>query len=167
MCDKPFMPESLKVRPASPDDMPHIAHLFHETVHRINVRDYSARQVSAWAPEELDAAFWLERLSTRRTYVAEAGNLVAGFGELCDGGFIDAFYVHSAFQRRGVGKALYGMLERAAREAGAERIRAEVSLTARPFFEAMGLSVIGRQTVTRRGVELDNFIMEKRIVGAA
>jgi putative acetyltransferase len=42
------------------------------------------------------------------------------------------------------------------------RIFAEVSITAKPFFESKGFHV-KQQTIVRKGIELTNYIMEKNI----
>lgn len=41
-----------------------------------------------------------------------------------------------------------------------KRVFAEVSITAKPFFEAKGFKVVKQQNVDIRGVKLTNFIME-------
>ena len=46
---------------------------------------------------------------------------------------------------------------------GFERLHAEVSITARPFFEAMGFRVVRDDVFRVRGAELQNYIMEKSI----
>lgn len=43
------------------------------------------------------------------------------------------------------------------------KIFAEVSITARPFFEKHGFTVIEKQKVSIRGIELVNFKMEKEL----
>ncbi|HEY1079951.1 MAG TPA: hypothetical protein VGE46_07630, partial [Bdellovibrio sp.] len=40
----------------------------------------------------------------------------------------------------------------------------EASITAKPFFARMGFTVIREQTVTVKGVGMNNFVMEKRLV---
>jgi putative acetyltransferase len=40
-------------------------------------------------------------------------------------------------------------------------IYAEVSITAKPFFEKSGFRVVTQQTIVRNGVELINFKMER------
>lgn len=41
-----------------------------------------------------------------------------------------------------------------------KRVFAEVSITAKPFFEAKGFKVVKQQIVDIKGVKLTNFIME-------
>ncbi len=52
-------------------------------------------------------------------------------------------------------------IEKEAIEKLISRAYAEVSITARSFFEAKGFQTVKQQTVQIRGVELINFVMEK------
>ena len=150
------------IREAVPGDVPQIVRIFFETIHRVNTRDYTAAQVAAWAPAVPDAEAWAARkLPTRTTFVADDDGVIAGFGELEPSGHIDCFYCRHDYQRRGVGSAILARIEERARSLGAARLFAEVSITAHPFFEARGFSVVRQQTVVRRGVELTNFVMDK------
>lgn len=69
------MPFSL--RQFEPADAHACQQLFLDTVHRVNVRDYTPRQLEAWAPSEIDSTAWARRFAGRFAYVAvEAGRLV-------------------------------------------------------------------------------------------
>ena len=95
--------------------------------------------------------------------MADDDGTLAGFGELEENGHIDCFYCHHAYQRRGVGSAIYSRIEAKARALGLTRLLVEASITARPFFEAKGFAVVKRQTVICRGIELTNYVMEKAL----
>jgi putative acetyltransferase len=66
---------------------------------------------------------------------------------------------------RGVGGLLYEAVEREARGKGLVRLSTEASITARPFFERRGFCIVREQTVSRRGVSMTNFFMEKDLPG--
>ncbi|MFI5395838.1 MAG: GNAT family N-acetyltransferase [Candidatus Binatia bacterium] len=154
----------MHVRLATPEDAPQIVRIFHDTVHKVNSRNYTPEQVNAWAPQVPDPEEWATRkLQTRITFVADNNEILAGFGELEENGHIDCLYCHHAHQRQGVGSALYARIEEHARAMGLPCLFAEVSITARPFFQTKGFSLVRRQTVVRRGVELTNFLMEKEL----
>ena len=87
--------------------------------------------------------------------------VIVGFAEFEPSGYIDCFYVHHEYQGKGVGSALMVSIFGKAEQDDIKRIFAEVSITARPFFEAKGFKVVKEQTVTLRGVQLTNFVMEK------
>ncbi|NIT55665.1 MAG: GNAT family N-acetyltransferase, partial [Aliifodinibius sp.] len=48
-------------------------------MHKINARDYSPKQIHAWAPEVYDDNFWRERFPKYlAVIVAEIGGKIAG-----------------------------------------------------------------------------------------
>lgn len=144
-------------------DVPAIVRLFYETIHAVNSTDYSEEQLHEWAPEIPDPDIWHLRMAQRCTLVAEDNGQVLAFAELEQDGHLDMFYCHRNAVRRGVGRALFQAIEIKAIEMGVERIFAEVSITARSFFEHCGFLVKMQQSVGRRGIKLTNFVMQKTI----
>jgi putative acetyltransferase len=151
------------IREYKPGDAAAIVRLFYETVRSINLKDYSKEQVEAWAPQLPDHEVWQARMSRRCTLVAEDAGEVIAFAELVSDGCLDMFYCRRDFIGQGVGQYLYRAIEAKALGMGLQRIFAEVSITARPFFERCGFSASRPQTVKRAGVELPNFRMEKSL----
>lgn len=151
----------IKIRLFEAQDVEQIARLFHETIREVNIRDYSDQQVRAWAPDNIHFRNWLEICSNRFTFVADDEGVIAGFGELEPNGHIDCFYCHKAYQRCGVGKQIYQAIEAQAIELSISRLFTEASITAKPFFQRMGFSVIKAQEVTRRSETFINYAMEK------
>ncbi len=140
-----------------------ICRLFYETVHAVNLGDYSPEQVRAWAPDLPDPATGHERMSGRHTLVADEAGEVVGFAELEDDGHLDMLYCRADAVGRGVGSLLYEAVEERARGRGLGRISTEASITARPFFVRHGFAVLRRNTVWRQGTALTNFSMEKAL----
>lgn len=153
----------MNIRLFEPQDAAQIAQLFHDTVREINRRDYSTAQVQAWAPDDLNFRNWAEVCAARSTYVAEQSGVIAGFGELEADGHIDCFYCHKHYQRQGVGRQLYQAIESKATELGIKRLFTEASITAKPFFQQLGFTVVAEQQVLRRGERFTNYVMEKII----
>jgi putative acetyltransferase len=151
----------INVRLFKAQDAEQIARLFHETIREINIRDYSNSQVRAWAPDNIHFRNWVEVCSNRFTYVADDEGVIAGFGELEPNGHIDCFYCHKNYQRCGVGSQIYRAIETKAVELPVNRLFTEASITAKPFFQRQGFSVIKEQEVTRRGETFINYVMEK------
>lgn len=137
--------------------------LFYETVHSVNSKDYSGEQIRAWATEVPDAGAWHSRMVRRCTLVAEEDGHVIAFAELERDGHLDMLYCRKDAIGRGVGWHLYQAVEKRATVLGLKRIFAEASITARPFFERQGFILRRQRTVTRGGVEMTNFAMEKQI----
>lgn len=154
----PFM-----IREFKAEDTHSIVRLFHDTVHKVNIRDYSSEQVCAWAPEEADLEQWLERLRGGITFVVEENQAIVGFAQLEPNGHIDSFYTHSEFQNNGYGSKLLFAIEQRARALGLKKVFTESSITAKPFFLKKGFTLLKQQTVVVRGVKMVNFIMEKEI----
>jgi N-acetylglutamate synthase-like GNAT family acetyltransferase len=154
---------AILVRNATVDDADEIAQLFYDTVRHVNRRDYSREQIEAWAPSVRPASNWAERQATRKTYVAVIAEKIVGFAELKKSGQIDCFYCHKDHQRCGVGTALLGAVKAESKRLGHQKMFAEVSLTALPFFERQGFRVIREQEVAVRGVSLTNLLMEREL----
>ena len=154
---------SMLIRTYERRDAPAIVRLFYQTIHAINSNDYSEEQLLAWAPEIPDPDIWHSRMVRRCTLVAEAEDQVIAFAELEQDGHLDMFYCHKDAVGHGIGRLLFQAIELKAVETGIERIFAEVSITAKNFFEHCGFLVKMQQIVARRGVELPNFVMEKKL----
>jgi putative acetyltransferase len=156
----------LRIRQYDLHDAPAIAQLFYETIHSINRKDYSEEEVRAVAPEVPDADIWHLRMSQRHTLVAEDNSQILAFAELESDGHLDMFYCRADAVGRGIGRQLYRTVEAQAAELSIVRLFAEVSITARPFFERCGFSIVQQQIVVRQGIKLTNYVMEKRLRAA-
>lgn len=89
------------------------------------------------------------------------GEIIVGFVEFEPNGHIDCFYCHHKYIGCGVGSTLMESVYEIAIQKEIKRIFAEVSITARPFFEKQGFTVTEEQTVVLRGVKFINYKMEK------
>jgi GNAT superfamily N-acetyltransferase len=152
----------LRLRAYRWKDAEALARLFHDSVHRAAAADYTPEQRDAWSPRIPDPQWIQERVASCDTAVIETEDAIAGFSSLGKAGLIDMFYVHPDWQRCGVGRLLYRRIEGIARRQGHRHLTADVSITARPFFESMGFTVARQQAVSRGGVTLTNFAMIKQ-----
>ena len=153
----------MRVRAYEIGDTQEIIKLFYDTVHEVNIRDYTKVQVEAWAPITMDVELWTKKLKSKFTYVAEEGKKIVGFAQLESNGYIDCFYCHKAFQGQGIGTQLLQEIELKAHLLGIKRLFTEASITAKPFFERKGFNLVKRQEVERRRQKFINFVMEKNI----
>jgi putative acetyltransferase len=153
----------MQIRPVKRADIPQIARLYYETVHRVNARDYGAAQIHAWAPRVYPDVFWQRRFRRYRVLVAEDEGTIVGFVELGRTGEIDCFYVHHGYQHRGIGAVLMARVESEARAQGNSQLLADLSLTAEPFFRRMGFRVVRRQVKIYRNRAFKQAVMEKRL----
>ena len=104
-----------------------------------------------------------KRLAGKNPFVAILDETIAGMAELEADGFVDYFYVHPAFQRRGVGSRLMEGLMKEARRMALNALKADVSLTAKTFFEAMGFTVTEVRDNIILGHPAPNFTMRKTL----
>ena len=126
--------------------------------------DYSPEQIRAWArADERDVSVWHQAMTARNSIVAVVGGEIAGFSDVDANGYIDMMFVSPQYARRGVASALLTHNEDVARTSATERLTANVSLTARPFFEAHGFSVEAEQYPVMKGVQLTNYRMGKSL----
>ena len=156
----------MHIRKYQPGEESELWRLFFATIHNVNIRDYTAEQVGAWAPATIDEHLWRVRMETMQPYVCVADDDVVGYAGLIPSGYIDHFYVHHQWQGQGVGKLLFAAIETDAREQNFDELTADVSITARPFFTARGFAVVAQQEVTRGATVLTNFKMVKRLSDA-
>lgn len=134
--------------------------VFSSAIKEVCSNDYTPEQITAWLPSSYDADKWKSLMGKLKPYIAKVDGQVAGYADLQDDGYIDHFYVSARHQSQGVATALMDTLLKAG--AGHERLYAHVSITARPFFEYKGFAVVSENMVMREGVELKNYIMERR-----
>lgn len=139
-----------------------IIQLFQQTVLSVNARDYNAEQLAAWI--NINGEEWKRRLVEPETFVAWKNQKIVGFCALRKTGEVDFIFVHKNFLRRGVASKLYSTMEIQAKNWGLQKLYADVSITARPFFEKKGFSVLREQLVERQEQSLKNYRMEKRVV---
>lgn len=151
-----------QIRPYQPGEEPLLRELFYNTVHNVNQRDYTVEQLEAWAPQRYDANVWAARLAQSEPFVALNNEEIVGFADVQTDGYIDFFFCHQAYQGKGVGKALMKHLLKTGKRYGVKRFYADVSITAKPFFQHYGFEVLRQQQKEVRGVVLTNFLMEKR-----
>ena len=155
------MQQKIIVREYRPADVQELANIYYNTIHLINIQHYSQEQVDVWAPESsLETEGWAKKFTRTKPFVAVAGDEIVGFAEFEPNGHIDCFYVHHEDQGCGVGSSLMKEIFNKANALKLKRVFAEVSITAKPFFESKGFKVVKQQNVTIRGIELTNFIME-------
>lgn len=149
-------------RKYTPDDLYSVIQLFRDTVHTVCAQDYTAAQLDAWAPEEMNLENWQESLLAHYTIIAEEAGVITGFGDMDDTGHLDRLYVHKDYQRLGIAGAICDRLEvRSFPGAVPKQITTCASVTAKPFFQKRGYHIVKKQTVERRGILLTNYIMVK------
>lgn len=147
------------IRKYQSTDCKKLAELFYHTVHTINAKDYTQEQLNAWAPGKTNLYEWDKSLSEHNTIVAAENEIIVGFGDIHENGYLDRLFVHHEYQRRGIATAICDELEKTAHN----KIFTHASVTAKMFFEKRGYKLIRKQQIERQGVQLTNFFMEKEL----
>ena len=96
--------------------------------------------------------------------MVKKNNTIVGFFELEDNGHIDCFYVHHNHQGEGVGQLMMTTILKLANNKKLTEVYAEVSITAKPFFEKNGFITEYKNVVVREEQELINYTMRKQLV---
>ena len=148
------------VRRYQKGDHTRIGQIYHDAVHQLAANDYTLAQRNAWSDGNINFEKWRERCERKQPFVKEIDGRVVGFMELDPDGHIDCTYVDPAYARRGVMSEIMTAVKAEARGRGITKLFAEVSKTARPFFEKHGFVHLRDNEVHIRGETLVNFIME-------
>jgi putative acetyltransferase len=144
-----------------PTDLDATIAIFLGAIRQVASKDYERAQIEAWA--QVDRDLWGKRRLSRPSWVAVLDADVVGFTDLEPDGHLDMMYVHPDHQGIGIATALLATVEGAANAQNLSRIFTEASITARPFFERRGFSVLASQRVKIRGQTLTNFRMRKTL----
>jgi putative acetyltransferase len=163
LCSEEIKMSTITIRPFRSSDVKEIITLFRDTVRTINIRHYSQEQVQVWAPDVIDEQQWLKELQENITYVAEVDGIIVGFADMSYEGYLDRLYVHKNYQAKGIAFRLLKQIEEKARTLGLNKITTHASINAKKLAERMGFKTIKKQTVIRQGVELTNYVMEKKL----
>lgn len=134
-------PTSIRIRPYVPDDAAATWTVFHEAVHRTGVACYTPAQLAAWDPGTGEPADWNARRTAAWTVVAMLDGVLVGFSDLTGAGVLDMLYVHPAYGRRGIARALIDAVLDEADRRGLAEVHTRASRVARPVFERSGFVV--------------------------
>lgn len=137
--------------------------VFFSAVHDIAAADYSAEQCAVWAPVEYAQAKWAQRMEQISPFIAEREGRIAGYASVAKNGYIDHFFVRASDARHGVGTLLMRHIHARAATWQSTYLFANVSVTARPFFEKWEFTVEIEQSNLVQGIAINNFRMGKHV----
>ncbi|UHO39116.1 GNAT family N-acetyltransferase [Chryseobacterium capnotolerans] len=157
--DKP----AIIIRKGDPSDLPEMLQLFQDTIITICQEDYNIDQLNAWRSGTENQERWNNVIKQQFILIAEIKNKTVGFCTLDKGNYIDLLFVHKDYQHLGIATQLYKLIEKEALHQNQKFLTADVSKTAKPFFERMNFKLIQEQTVNVKGVDLINYKMEKAL----
>jgi putative acetyltransferase len=151
-----------------PEDARASLEVHHAAVRGIAATDYPPAVIEGWAPLPIvDEAVeqFLRNPDGEVRLVAETDGEIVGMGAIVPArGELRACYVAPAAAREGVGSALVRELERIAREHGLRRLKLDASVTAEPFYKALGYKARRRgEHILRSGRRMACVRMRKHL----
>lgn len=148
-----------QIRRALDSDAETISGLVVQTLRLSNAQDYPPAVIDRVAAS-FDAAGVRGLMASRQVFVALDGERVVATASLA-GDVVRSVFVLAERQGQGVGKALMRHVEGIARASGVQQLRVPASLTAVPFYTALGYAVV------REVVEGDErtFVMARELCG--
>ena len=136
------------VRPMRDDEARSFLEIQRAAVRGLAAKDYPTSVIDAWAPlpiTDTAVAFFRVNHDNEIRLVAELdGELVGIVALVLAGSELRACYVVPAAARSGVGSALVVEIEQVARHHGLTHLELLSSLTAEPFYRALGYEVEDR-----------------------
>lgn len=148
------------------NDLPELQALFVDTITAICSADYDHNQIEAWVSDTktgLNQQRWQDMMTWQLVLVAQQADKIVGFATLDNGRYIDFLFVHKEHQGRGIAQRLLHAIEAEAKGLRQTVLTADVSKTARPFFEKNDFKVLTEQMITKKGVSLSNYKMSKAL----
>jgi len=128
------------IRLARDSDAPGVSRVILAALLSSNAQDYPpsviARVQQSFTPEGV-----AELMKKRQMFVALIGGVPVGTASL-DGRAVRSVFVDPQMHKRGIGRHLMWVVERAAREAGVTVLAVPSSLTAQAFYARLGYQVV-------------------------
>ncbi len=151
----------LRIRQGTLADMYEMQKLYVDTIKSVCKNDYNQEQIAVWTSSVENTSRWLSIFDKQDVITAEYHDTIVGYCSLDTGGYLDLFYVHKDFQRKGIANKLLHEAEQRAIQLNYDVLTANVSITAKPFFERNGFAVIKEQENVIKGLVIVNFNMLK------
>jgi putative acetyltransferase len=157
------MSESILIRRYEPGEEPALFDVYFTAIHLVAIHDYTDEQIHAWAPRDMDAALWKNKMREINPFVAELRGEPVGYADVQSNGYIDHFFVSGKYPRRGIGSLLMERIFAHAISSGVRSLTSYVSRTAQPFFARFEFIVVEQRSPEVRGVVIPNALMSRRL----
>jgi putative acetyltransferase len=153
----------VNLRNYRPEDLHTLISIYSRAVRISCAAYYTPEQISAWAPETPDMAYWENSMTETFCLVAETKNGdILGFADTrFFPPLISRLYIAPEHQGRGIGSLLLKALENQIRGQGLNYAELESALNARSFYENRGYQFMGERIMPFNGVLFTNYRMHK------
>jgi putative acetyltransferase len=149
------------IKIAQRSDVDAIRQLFQETIESVNRNDYNPDQIKIWSAGAQRIENWQKKITEQYFLLSKDKNTVNGFASMDVNGYIDFMYIHKNYQNQGIATLLLQALESKASELHLEKMWANVSITARPFFQKRGFIITDIHIKWIQEVAFENAVMTK------
>ncbi len=153
----------MEFRIGNTNDLMQLQQLFVDTIKFVCKADYNHEQINAWVSGIENKKRWNEILTNQFVLISFEKEIITGFCTLENGNYLDLLYVSKDYQHQGIAFKLYKEIEKEAKRQSQRILTADVSITARSFFEKLGFKILKENKVSINGVELTNYKMAKNI----
>lgn len=139
-----------------------VSTLHARTIRNVNRGDYSEDQIEPWASHS-NAQLFVDSMFELVRFVADFAGRIVGFSDYNPKtGQVTGLYVSADHQRSGYGRQLYEVIEADARRRSLPLLWLESTVTAAPFYEAMGyVRASEARVVEKHNIEMIR--MEKQL----
>lgn len=141
-----------------------IIELIRDTVHAICSDDYTADEINAWVPDNMNAMRFMQALNGCLNLVATDRGKIVGFISIEENGFINRLFTHKDYQRQGIATRLLKEAEKWAIKNRISTLSLDSSKTAEGFYLRRGFVKSGVSVMEREGVVFKSSIMKKVIL---
>jgi putative acetyltransferase len=151
------------IRRYVPGEEAALFNVYFTAIHLVARHDYTADQLEAWAPRDLDMAIWQKKIREINPFVAVLEGEVVGYADLQLNGYVDHFFVSGNHPRRRIGSLLMTRIIEEAGTLGISVLTSDVSRTAQSFFARFGFAIVEQRNPEIRGVVVPNALMSRQL----
>lgn len=149
----------MMIRRAKSSDAIELVRLHRDTIRKVNSKDYTAKEIEAWANNYTIKKFRNEK---NIRFVAIDKNKLLGSAAFDKKGYF-GLYVHKDYIGKGIGSKLLRKIEETAYKKGIRKFNPIVVITAKKFYEKHGYKTIKRIKYSIKSQKLTVYQMKKKL----
>ena len=130
------------IKKAVLDNLTEIQDLFKQTIMATCQKEYTLKERTVWSNAVQKTEKWTNSIQNEYFIIAIIDKKIVGFSSLKSNDYLNLMYVHKDYTRKGIANKMFKNIKAKSDELGGGKLSADVSKTARPFFEKKGFRVI-------------------------
>src|SRR5574344_1024211 len=104
--------------------------VFFSSIHCNAKEYYSQIQLYAWAPVDYDKNKWISKIKEINPFVLKEKEIIIGYADLQENGYIDHFFVRGNYNGKGYGQLLLKKIITEAERKNIKELTSNISLAA-------------------------------------